>query len=153
LPDCATSGRLALEATDTSLTLRWEVQAAANTAVPLPGRADQWSPETVTVDGHPTGGLYRSPDGTLWLPLSPGAHQVLAQGPLPKFESVQLGLPLRPHRVEAHLSGWTLAGLHEDGLADADLQLTRTREGKKDHEGAPLQSSTLPPFVRVKRTL
>jgi hypothetical protein len=150
-PHCATSARMALEATPTALTIRLEVQAAANVAVPLPGHADQWVPEGVLVDGRPAPGLSRSEEGVLWLPLQPGTHQIVLQGSLPGWESVQVALPLRPHRVVAKLSGWTLAGLHEDGLADADLQLTRIRGSAKP--GAPLQSAKLPPFVRVSRDL
>ncbi len=153
VPDCATNSRLALEATSDALTLRLEVHAAASTAVPLPGHADQWVPENVNVDGKPAAGLYRSPEGVLWLPLEPGTHQVLLQGSLPRWESVQVALPLKPHWMQAKLAGWTLAGLHEDGQADADLQLTRERGTKGDKDAVPLQSSTLPPFVHVRRQL
>lgn len=151
-PSCASSPRLMLEASPRALTLRFEVLAGALTAVPLPGGAEQWVPHTVLLDGHPTPALQRRPDGTLWLAVSPGVHQVAMEGPLPQRETVQLALPMRSYRVDAVLDGWKLDGLHEDGVADAALQLTRRARGAGE-AGAALQSGTLPPFVRVERTV
>ena len=151
-PSCASSPRMMLEASPRALRLRLEVLSGAETAVPLPGSAQQWVPETVLLDGRAASGLRRQPDGTLWLAVAPGAHQVTMEGPLPPRETVQLALPLRSYRVEAKLDGWKLDGLHEDGVADENLQLTRqATSGVK--EGAALQGGTLPPFVRVERTL
>jgi hypothetical protein len=70
---------------------------------------------------------------------------------MPDRESVQVALHLKPHRVEATSEGWTVAGVHEDGLADDNVQLTRVRA--QDGGGAALQQGALPPFVRVERTL
>ncbi|MCA9658925.1 MAG: hypothetical protein KC486_11325, partial [Myxococcales bacterium] len=73
------------------------------------------------------------------------------EGPLPARETVQIAFPLRPHRVEAKASGWTIDGLHEDGLADPDLQLTRIHSEDAASDG--LEMGPLPPFVRVEREL
>ncbi len=151
-PSCASIPRLQLEATAKLLRLRLEVLSGAQTAVPLPGSAAQWVPETVLLDGKPASGLRRGEDGTLWLQVPPGAHQVLLEGALPPRDQVQVGLPLRAYRVEAKLDGWTLDGLHEDGVADENLQLSRKATNEKG-QGASLQVGTLPPFVRVERTL
>lgn len=151
-PSCASIPRLQLEATAKVLRLRLEVLSGAQTAVPLPGSAAQWSPETVMLDGKAASGLRREPDGTLWLQVPPGAHQVQVEGALPPRDTVQIALPLRAYRVEAKLDGWTLDGLHEDGVADENLQLTRKATNDKG-QGAALQMGTLPPFVRVERTL
>lgn len=151
-PSCASSPRLQLEATTKMLRLRLEVLSGAETAVPLPGSAAQWVPETVLLDGKAASGLRREADGTLWLAVPPGAHQVQLEGPLPPRDTVQIALPLRAYRVEAKLDGWTLDGLHEDGVADDNLQLTRKATNDKG-QGASLQVGTLPPFVRVERTL
>jgi hypothetical protein len=150
-PHCATSPRLQLEVTPTVLRARMEVGVAAPSAVPLPGSASQWVPERVVVDGRPAGALARTDDGTLWLELAEGSHQVQLEGALPPRETVQIALPLKPHRVEARADGWQLAGLHEDGLADDDLQLTRVQRSAQPQ--AALQPGALPPFVRVEREL
>jgi hypothetical protein len=151
-PSCASSPRLQLEASPKTLRLRLEVLAGAETAVPLPGSATQWAPDSVLLDGKPTAGLRRQPDGSLWLAVSPGAHQVQLEGALPPRDTVQIALPLRAYRVEAKLDGWTLDGLHEDGVADENLQLSRKATNDKG-QAAALQVGTLPPFVRVDRTL
>lgn len=151
-PSCASSPRMTLEASPRALRLRLEVLSGALTAVPLPGSAQQWVPQVVTLDGKPAVGLRRQRDGTLWLAVGPGVHQVTLEGPLPPRETVQLALPLRSYRVEARLEGWKLDGLHEDGVADENLQLTRQATGEP-REGAGLQGGTLPPFVRVERTV
>ena len=66
--------------------------------------------------------------------------------------AVQIALPLKPHRVEAKTSGWRLDGLHEDGEADDDLQLSRV-EGNEADTPSGLQAGTLPPFVRIEREI
>jgi hypothetical protein len=151
-PNCASSPRLLLEIEPHLLRARMEVGAAVDSAVPLPGGANQWSPERVLVDGKPAAALMRDDEGRLWLQLGAGSHQVLLEGTLPERDTVQIALPLKSHRVEARAQGWQLEGVHEDGLADDDLQLTRVRENR--HQGAGgLQPGALPPFVTVEREL
>ncbi|TBR20520.1 hypothetical protein EPO15_12935 [bacterium] len=150
-PQCAESPRLRLEATPSTLRGRFEVHAAAPSAVPLPGGAKAWTPTTVLVDGTPAAGLRRAPDGSLWVPLSAGAHQIQFEGPLPDAEAVQLPLPLKPRRVEATADGWTVHGLREDGRSDDNIQLARRRGAGAP--GAALQAGALPPFVLLERTL
>ncbi len=151
-PTCASSSRLLLEARGGVLHARMSIEASATTAVPLPGGASQWQPERVLVDGKDATGLLRTAEGLLWLRVSAGAHDVVLEGRLPSRESVQIALPLKPHHVEAAVEGFLLEGLHEDGLADDHLQLTRTHpEGAAT--GGALAAGTLPSFVRVERTL
>jgi hypothetical protein len=150
-PQCAASPRLALDVRPGALRARIEVDAAAETAVPLPsGRG--WSPERVFVDGEPAEALLRAEDATLWVPLAPGPHELVIEGALPDRDSVELPLPLRPHRVEAHTAGWKLHGIHEDGVVEVSLQLERVREAGAAAEHA-LEPGELPPFVRVERSM
>jgi hypothetical protein len=151
-PSCAAIGRLALDVRGGVLRARMDVDAAARTAVPLPGRGTQWTPTDVVLDGKPATALARMADGVLWIELAPGTHQIAFAGPMPDRESMQLTLHSKPHRVEATADGWTVAGLHEDGLADGDLQLTRIRKAEGVAAGG-LQPGALPPFVRIERTL
>lgn len=174
-PRCASSSRLQLEIKRNYLRLRMEIGAAAATAVPLPGSAEQWLPEQVLLDGKPAAALARREDGHLWLAVEEGSHQLILEGRLPARETVQIALPLKSSRVEAKSEGWRLDGLHEDGLADDNLQLSRKGagkaaspgkeegEGEEDSEDATaaeeettsdsgaLQGGALPPFVRVER--
>ena len=151
-PLCASSPRLTLEIAPRRLAARLAVDVAAETAVPLPGAAGGWVPESVLVDGAPAQALLRSPDGRLWLRLRAGRHEVLAQGALPRRDSVELPLPLAPHRVEARAEGWLIQGIDEEGRAESSLQLTRLREASEASEQAQ-GPTALPPFVRVVREL
>ncbi|HEX3130679.1 MAG TPA: hypothetical protein VH394_25295, partial [Thermoanaerobaculia bacterium] len=146
LPDCASSPRLFVDASPGALRLRFEVGAAAEVAVPLPGGAQQWLPVEVRMDGEPAP-VARTQDGRIWTRVGPGRHEILLAGPLPARESVAVPLPLKPHRVDVAATGWTVDGVHEDGQADDVLQLSRS--GPTDG----LQPGELPPFLRVERTL
>jgi len=148
--ECATSGRMQIEARGEVLRLRLEVDVAARAPYALPGSMGQFVPRDVLVDGQPATALARGEDGVLYLLLAPGKHQVLVEGPLADRESVQLSLPKKPHHVVAIAEGWSVEGIHEDGLADDNLQFTRKRTAGP---GATLQPGQLPPFVRVERTL
>jgi hypothetical protein len=152
-PNCASSGRMAIEVRGGALRARMEVDATAPTAVPLPGASAQWSPTQVLVDGQPAKGVLRADDGVVWVELGAGSHQVFVDGPMADRESMQLALHMKPHHVEVTSTGWTVAGLHEDGLADDNLEFTRIRKEEEGGAGASLQPGTLPPFVRVERTL
>jgi hypothetical protein len=157
LPDCASSPRLFVEASPGALRLRFEVGAAAEVAVPLPGGARQWLPVEVRVDGEPAP-VARTQDGRIWTRVGPGRHEILLAGPLPERESVALPLPLKPHRVDVSATGWTVDGVHEDGQADDTLQLTRVsgmaaRSGADGSLSPGNRPGELPPFLRVERTL
>lgn len=168
LPNCAQSPRMRINVTPESLQLQLELHVASETGVPLPGSASQWLPTSVVVDGaqvepevapgEPSEStpaakraLARDAEGRLWVQLSPGRHRVVLRGPLPSRETVQLAMPLKPHYIEAQAAGWTIEGIHEDGLADDNLQLTKIhREGDAKQT---LEMGPLPAFVRVERSL
>lgn len=150
-PTCTTSGRMLLEVRGDSLRARLEVDSAASAPFALPGSMGQFVPREVLVDGQPAKALLRGDGGQLYTLLGPGKHQVVVEGPMPERESLQLALPQKPHHVSAVAEGWTIEGIHEDGLADDNLQFTRKRVASDG--GAALQPGTLPPFVRVERTL
>lgn len=153
LPSCATSPRLHLEVVEQTLRLRQEIHTTAHVAVPLPGRARHWLPHTVLLDGVPAPGLVRDSDGQLWIELPTGRYQLTLEGPLPTRDTLELPLPLKPYRATLRAEGWEVQGVHEDGLVDAQLQLRRGRRPDEPAPTATLEAGTLPPFVRVERTL
>lgn len=153
LPNCATSPRLRLEVVGDTLRVRQEIHTAARVAVPLPGLARHWLPRTVLLDGQPTSGLRRTEEGQLWIELPVGQHQITLEGPLPRRDAVELALPLKPYSVQVQADGWEVEGVHEDGVADEQIQLRRIRRDTEQAEAATLEPGTLPPFVRVERTV
>lgn len=152
LPDCAQVSRLRLEADPEKLLIRMELHAMEEIAVPLPCTAAQWLPRKVLVDGEPVRALSRSSDGVLWINVDKGIHQVAMEGQLPGRGTVLIPLTIPVHRVEAKVKGWALEGVHENGTADNQLQLTRIKQ--ETTAGMPaLEAEALPPFVLVDRTL
>lgn len=153
-PSCSSISRMQIEVAGGTLRIRLEAGAQDETAIPLPGMLSDWTPLQVLVDGQKFAELYRDEDGKLWLKLSPGEHQVILEGPLPKRQTVQIPLPMKPHHAEAKVDGWIIDGLHEDGLVDENLQLTRlessSTEGKGETEN---KAGSLPPFVQIQRRL
>ncbi len=150
-PLCASIGRMLVEARGSMLRARLEVDAASPTAVPLPGASGQWTAARVLLDGQPAKAIARV-DGTLWMEVPKGRSQIAVEGPMPEAETMQLALPMKPHHVAVQTAGWTVAGVHEDGLADDALELTRVRT-ETGATGSSLQPGALPPFVRVERTI
>jgi hypothetical protein len=119
--------------------------------VPLPGGGKLWFPARVLLGGSPSAAR-RGSEGNLWISLPAGAHEIILEGPLPEADSIPIPLPLQPRRVEASVTGWTLHGLRQDGLADESLQLVRLRSSSSEGK-ARLQPGELPPFLSVERTL
>jgi len=151
LPYCASSPRLFLELDTKQLSARMAIHSQTDTAVPLPGLAKQWLPQQVQLDGEPAQGLLRNSKGQLWISLTKGIHEVHFTGRLPNRNTVLLPLPLKPHQVEIKVKGWRVEGVHENGVADAQLQFTR--EQVDDSQQAELEMGSLPPFVQIERTL
>jgi hypothetical protein len=149
LPTCASSPRLRLELIENKLIGRMEIHSLTTTVVPLPGIAKQWLPQQVLLNGETASGLSRDNEGYLWLYVTAGIHQVQFSGLLPVRNIIQLPLPLKPRRVEITTTDWQVEGVHENGLADDQLQFTRTEESFK----AELEMGHLEPFVQIERIL
>ena len=151
-PNCAESPSMKVEATSGWLKLRLQVSAAAETAVPVPTGGRAWTPVRGFVDGTPAPAA-RGGDGSLWVAVPAGAHEVLLEGPLPERDAVQIALPFKPRRVEASVSGWTLSGLREDGRPEDALQLSRAHGSEAASVAAARAQGLFPPFLRVERTV
>ncbi|OGT90859.1 MAG: hypothetical protein A2286_13800, partial [Gammaproteobacteria bacterium RIFOXYA12_FULL_61_12] len=168
-PDCAGISKAELEASPTALQLRLEVLAQERTAVPLPGHSQHWLPTRVSLDGQPAL-LFRNDDGNLWTLLEPGVHQITLEGELPDKNSVQIPLPLRPQRLDAKATGWTVEGIEADQVPSGQIQLTRARaatpaeasregggrakqDARAEEKADELEPAQLPPFVLLERRL
>jgi len=151
LPNCASSPRLLIELKDNLLKARMEIHSLSNVAVPLPGVAKQWLPQQVLLNGEPAQALLRQQNGQFWLNVTKGVHQVQLIGALPQRNTVQLPLPLKSHFVKVNADGWRIEGLHENGVADQQLQFTREQVDK--NRLVELEMGNLPPFVQIERTL
>lgn len=152
LPSCAQipSMQVSIKPDELQMALQVHVQQAL--ALPLPARLNQWFPQQIKVDGHDAGELIRQADGSLWLGLAAGVHNVVLQGRHEGRDKFSVPLPLPPQYVRVIGDGWQVAGLYENGKVGPQLEFNRLT-AKPDREGDKLGSSQLPPFVRVERTL
>ncbi|MBR9857092.1 MAG: hypothetical protein GYB38_05220 [Gammaproteobacteria bacterium] len=153
LPDCALISHMELAVGPQQLVAELEVHTQAAVAVPLPADADHWLPRRVLLNGDPTPALRRDSSGELYLQLPPGIHRVEMSGPLPARGGVQLPLTLRPHRVTVLASGWTVQGIDENDVPEAQLQLSRIKTASTAPQPTALEPGALPDFVRVERIL
>jgi hypothetical protein len=88
-----------IEVHPSSLAARIEIDAATDIAVPLPGSSRGFSPVRVTLDGKAAEAITRTPDGLLWLLVPAGKHEAIIEGALPTIDSIEISLPLKPHRI------------------------------------------------------
>jgi hypothetical protein len=149
IPRCVEITVLRLDASGSTLKLALDVSAAVPTALALPGSAGTWLPASVRMDGVETAALMRGEGGTLYARVEAGTHRVELEGPLAAAPTVDLPLPVVPHRAEARLEGWTLVGLRADGNVEAALQLVRDAPAPGEETTADVPA--LPPFARIVR--
>ncbi len=159
-PDCVQAPRLSLSlGADEALSLRLTVDALAPTAVPLPvptlaggEQGGVWQPQRVLLDGADAA-LRRDTDGSLWVRLGSGRHELVLSGPVAGLGQLQLPLPLKPHRISAQLQGWLLSGVDDQGEAAGAVQLLRQAGGNSGNAANGSAGQALPPLLVVTRTL
>ena len=149
-PGCAELTQVLVELDGTSMRLELELAVQDAVAVPMPGQAGGWSPESINIDGIPINLLYRSRDGRPWLHLSPGVHSVVLTGLIPDADSFALPFSLTPRRIEVNAPGWEFAGVNEGLLLSGAVEFIRQQQAETDD--TPL-TSEFPPYVRVVRDL
>ncbi len=154
LPNCAQISSLGLSIDPNKIKLTLQAHAQQAVVIPLPVNNKQWLPDKVQIDGKLAPAMYRSHDGKLWLQLEKGEHTILLTGKVPVHDRFVLPLPLRPHRVNVHNTGWQIDGVYEHGRAGGQLQFSRIRtETTGKNSKNTLEPGVLPPFIRVERTL
>ncbi|MCA9260445.1 MAG: hypothetical protein KDA61_14635, partial [Planctomycetales bacterium] len=104
-----------------------EIHAAAEAAVPLPGRVPDWSPTTVAVDGqdHP---LVCRREGYLWVVVPQGVHRVRVEGLLPETTQWEWSVLLPPRRVTVDAPGWQVSGIRENQEPAEQVLLSRKEQ-------------------------
>ncbi len=150
-PACADAQAAAVELRANELRVDLTFALAAPAAVPVPKAGRAWQPAAITVDGAPTGFLYRDNAAVAWLPLPEGVHRVALRGPLAAVDAVSLSFPSRPRRVAVTAPGWDVAGVSDGRLPSGSVELTRQRNAAPG--GNALGGSVFPAFVSVVRRI
>ncbi len=155
LPKCAQVQSMILRVDKTELQIKLNVHALQKVAIPLPAKVKQWMPSKVVVDGRPATAMYRADDGVLWIELPKGRFNLMLSGKLGNKKYIQLPLQLKPGIVQSRLSGWSIEGIQENGIPDAQLQLSREQDAKLSSAAKfrGEQTEALPPFLIIERHL
>lgn len=153
LPSCAQISTMHLAVTPKVLHIKLQVHAQQAVAIPLPAKLEQWMPNQVLVNGHQAKALIRTDNG-LWISLDKGLQLIELTGVNPAQNKFSLPLVLKPHRVTVESKGWTIEGVHENGLTDNQLILSRVKTVQQlQAAGNKLELGVLPAFIRIERTL
>jgi hypothetical protein len=142
---------MAVDISTDNLNIELNVDSQIASAISLPGSIKHWLPQSVTIDGKKADALFKTYTG-LWTLVPEGNHKILLSGKLPKFNTIQLQLPLKPHHVSVKTKGWTVEGIRHDGSVDNQLQFKRITD-EVSLTNQILDTGVLPPFALVERTL
>ncbi len=150
-PSCASIPSLSIQMQADHLSMEFQVDTLIDSAVPIPGNALQWLPESVKIDGKPIEGLFREKD-QLWIMIKKGHHTITLAGPVRKQNTFQVPFKLRPYSLKVKAEGWSVEGIHPDGTFNAPLQFERILKSN-DKQKEILETGILPPFAEIERTI
>ncbi len=150
LPQCAEIESLAISLDHDTADFALKVHAAENLALPLPVPLNDWTPDTVRIDGKVAPALFRDRSEILWLYLDKGVHEVAVQGRISHLRALRLDFPLQPRRIGTTLRGWIAEGA--DRLSQSHHSMTFTREQVDGAQQGEFETrSDIPVFARVTR--
>ncbi|MCC7517770.1 MAG: hypothetical protein IT578_01145 [Verrucomicrobiae bacterium] len=150
-PHCADLSSVSLTVSDDRLTYEARVDAAIQTALPLPGRFPAWSPLRVEMDGKPETAVRRQ-DGYLWIVVPAGVHRVKVEGLLSGARDWEWNFLLKPRVLTIEAPGWNVTGLRKDGAPEAQVFFSRKQAGG-DRQDAAYDRREFHALVVVDRTL
>lgn len=154
-PNAAEIAVAKLELTERQLSLELEIHAAADVAIPLPGRLPAWSPLSIEMDGAPASAVRRA-DEAVWIAVPEGIHHVHVRGLIPDTLEWDWSFNLRPRRVEISAPGWTVTGLRPDGTPENQILFARTPPEAGDPVktgGTTFDRQPLENLVQVRRSI
>ncbi|MBF0235128.1 MAG: hypothetical protein HQK65_19150, partial [Desulfamplus sp.] len=150
-PSCADISSMLISIDSEELELELNVDAAIDTALPLPGQSRHWLPTSVLINGKNSEALFRSGQN-LWVMVPKGKNVVVAKGKVSNQSSFQLPMAMKPHSGKVNAIGWDVQGIRPDASMDDQLQFRRIAGEFQDQEQI-LQTGLLPPFALVERTV
>jgi hypothetical protein len=149
-PGCADIPMMSIDIDSSELAIAFNVEAQTKVAIPLPGSPNHWLASSVKLDSQPATAIYRTSQG-LWLITPAGSHTVAMKSSVPPNDTLQLTLPLKPHRLKINPIGWTTQGVNQDGSIDNQLHFKRTAKQEKEASRI-LETGVLPSFSLVARS-
>ncbi len=152
VPRCAEIVAADVEVNATTINMALTIHAFEEVAIPLPGSVRGWRPDVVALDGGDARVL-RTTQGTLWLRVTEGRHNLTLRGAVPSVDSLEVAFLAPPRVIEVESDGWFVNGIKDRRLLSGSLQLTRLQTESDSGETVRWESSRFPPFALIERTV
>nr|AQQ74436.1 hypothetical protein [uncultured bacterium] len=149
LPDCASIESITVKTSSNRLWLTMTVHAADKIALPLPGQAPHWWPDSVKLNGR-SASLLQHSQGQLFIYLPKGKHQIELTAELESRESIDLNFGLPVHEFSSQLEGWQLNGNTQGAIRSLQLQPVMGNQSAQSSE--QLRPDPVPAFVIIRRS-
>jgi hypothetical protein len=153
VPRCAEIVAADVVVVESAISMELTVHAMQDIAIPLPGSADGWRPDAITLDGASNARVVRMSNNALWLQVASGEHQVTLQGSMPAVDALEVPFPTPPRVIRVESNGWLAAGIKDRRLLSGSLQLTRSQAHADGGDAVRWESGRFPAFARIERTV
>lgn len=157
LPECASLARTRISVAAGQLIMDLELHADDTIAVPLPGGISNFRPVAVMVNGAPTTSLTVNENGFLMVKLTKGISHIRVAGVIASTtNSLGISFPLVSHHTSIDAPAWSVQGVHDNGVTESSVQLTRTQTPQASQTVTAEDSfkkTVLPAFYRIERTI
>jgi hypothetical protein len=156
-PNAADITSLDLKLQDNVLSMKLEVHAAEDVAIPIPGKFPVWSPRSVKLE--PEGGegnaknliVSRREDGFLWTVVPKGVHRLSVDGMVVDTNEWVLAFILQPRTVTVEAPQWNVVGVQPNGVPGNQLFFTKVE--KIGEQEAKYDQRVFRPIVSIERKL
>ena len=152
-PRCAEVVSAEVNIDENQLRIEMEIHAFEAVAVALPGSADGWLPELITVADSAEPWALRDDHGVRWTLVKSGRNRVSLSGPIPPVDSLEIPFAATPRVIFAQSDDWFITGIENHRLVSGSLHLTRLVAETQAEETERRETNRFPDFVRVERTV
>ena len=153
VPRCAEMVSADVQVGAETISMTLSVHALENVAIPLPGSAQGWRPEIISLNGAGGVRILKAPDNSLWIQVVPGRHTVALRGSIPAVDSLEIPFLTPPRVIEVNSDAWFVAGTKDKRLTSGSLQLTRLQSAGDGDGTVRWESSRFPVFARIERVI
>ena len=152
-PHCAEVVSAEVKIDENQLGIEMEIHAFEDVAVALPGSADGWLPELITVGDSTEPWALRDDHGVRWTLLKSGRNRVSLSGPIPPVDSLEIPFAAPPRVITAQSDNWFITGIENHRLVSGSLHLSRLAADTPAEETERWETNRFPDFVKVERTV
>jgi len=134
------------------ISLSFTINAVERVAVPVPLATAAWTPMAVSVNGEPATALRRM-DGSLWLPIEKGVHEIAVAGLLTSPNEWEWQSILSPRRVIVEAAEWDVSGVNPDGVVEGRALFSPKEKAAVSSSAVVYDQPNLAAVLRVNRTI